>query len=510
LQPTMKILSEAPDEEHFELVLSADDIKTDPINLDSEEAGVADVASSSDLPRVDARREVLRAAKDLDAWFSCSDSQSTGHVLPEDNLLPKPDEPPPLADTDSGAVDEFGDLDGAVKVFVGAPVHGGSPLSMELVLERLLEGGPKLALFLKHLASPENPEWRCEERSRLSKYFLRSKTLVKSSAAEAESMGVSVGKLTRGRKQLAMAALIVHHGDALQAMRYICDNVQSLGGELVLFTERSMYDETPMRVKVRDLQTSQQCRVLSLVAAGDRPRSLGIAAATDTGMAKLLVMTWNFSLLVRLGNKHLHFRFEILTTLQAMENTKARVYFECIKQSRPKVDVIAHRFHRKQRLVITDRASAIDKAERALIASPLYADYTLLHIKCLMHRFSNIQTKVFDQFGLPISCIIHVAVSLQYSSGMARFRASFRSVLADKFHFVRGGWPSEEALCHRRRCLDKFFSGDNRQAVLRRHVVEGLANGDWRSDAVVTHHCHGCCLSEQHSLDRMCLGEISE
>jgi len=355
----------------------------------------------------------------------------------------------------------------------------------------------RLATHLFHVDPRQVGDLFDETQSKIAEHYLFAKQAFASLKVEADILGTSAPSLSRKRRALAMAGLACHHADALQAMRNIIADTQRAAGRLLLFSESCQYDETPMRTRASDPESTAQVAESSSLNLAEKHFA---SVAGDVAPQKILATTWRFSLLVEVEGSILSFLFALPCWHQSMASKHAECYMVCLERTRPQLGDIPSKFERRQRLVSTDGDTSCECAEQALSFAKDYDGWSLLHLKCVVHRFSNIHTKAMSFMQGPIQHVIDVAQSLGFGFGMARFRRALRQVIEENFEFIEGPAPPEFAK-EREPWLSVFFSGTSRQARLRRAIVESLCTGQW-SARKIAHYCTGCCTNARHCKEK--------
>lgn len=328
--------------------------------------------------------------------------------------------------------------------------------------------------------------------------FVRTER-VQTNEAIAEAAGCHAHSEVTDLKSM-MGAAVVHIEKAALAkvLDSLTNKVMAAGGRCISLTIRHRYDETPLKARARAALAEREAPQPS---DGEAPHAT--MSLWDTACAKIVQHELCGSALFVLHGKHELLTFELPVGLHSVERTTAEVYLHMAEQVSPALDKLSARFERVQRLAATDGDNAIGKAERALSVA-LQPRVACLHTTCDAHRTSAIARKIADMTPSETSGMIQLALTLSAAGAMRSFRKILRKVVVDRL-LIRQSEPGLLAQERRQSLLDLFcpVQPENGSTLIRRRVVEALANGDWDQAGCVEHVCKGCCRSREDTAGKM-------
>ncbi|CAK0851557.1 unnamed protein product [Prorocentrum cordatum] len=150
---------------------------------------------------------------------------------------------------------------------------------------------------------------------RIADHYLSTKRSHASLKVEADMLGTTPFMLSSRRRCLAMAGLSILHSDAINGMQQVISNTRKAGGKLLLFTESCQYDETPMRLRVSDVEFNAVLMASSTLS----PEEERLAASLrEVSPQKILATFWVFSLMVEVDGYIKTFRFSLPAWHQSM------------------------------------------------------------------------------------------------------------------------------------------------------------------------------------------------
>eukprot|EP00959_Pyramimonas_sp_CCMP1952_P209873 4391076-Pyramimonas_sp.AAC.1 len=164
---------------------------------------------------------------------------------------------------------------------------------------------------------------------------------VMSSAAMASKMGTHRGIPSLRRIQLAAAGLAMQKYMHKELMERMVAAVVKDGGQPLMLVKQVRYDETPMKINVKDNNTSSSSAVL----VDKRASKLEIPKfiveflkmeSYDAVPAKLLQSEWRISALFKLGSgEYVLVSFDVFAPVQALASTAAEDNVEALKRTEP-------------------------------------------------------------------------------------------------------------------------------------------------------------------------------
>ena len=261
---------------------------------------------------------------------------------------------------------------------------------------------------------------------------------------------------------------------------------------LLCYIDSAAYDETPMLTTVRgdcisgvDMQRPHVQgpipKVLQFV------RQLESQVKSEAMVAKLLQTKQTSGMLIKLGDSSFAALIgETICPLQVMERTTAEVLRECLLRNSG-ASPWANNFLFKARAVCTDKAGSNVRAERS-IASGRGSSWATLLTPCDVHATSAVHKHGFHNL-LPqhVSGMIHCALSLRHGAAMTVFRTCLREVVRARLKIMKGGRLLESALAYKNHIF-QLFPGGGANALVKKVLLAGLPNGDWRNMEFVEYY----------------------
>lgn len=209
-------------------------------------------------------------------------------------------------------------------------------------------------------------------------------------------------------------------------------------------TEKSRYDETPMR-----------CRVVAAMSVGvdggnaaehalqlvsDFPLQHQLECSVDASPAKLLQTELSFSILIRVREQHFLVNIPVPTPIQSLQRNTAECVLQALRESTPDVlSSLPDQGIRQQRFSVTDRGSGMIRAERGWTGKR--PQVTTLHMTCDVHRCSLIRDRCLSPMEHHVRGMIHMALGFREAGATALFRKALRRVIAARFRFQHGRAP---------------------------------------------------------------------
>ena len=260
----------------------------------------------------------------------------------------------------------------------------------------------------------------------------------------------------------------------------LCAKVESVGGQLISFSEFIAYDETPLPVKSTALEETGTAIGDALEVAGGVPHAPEVAEASVDTKSKILRVEFMLSLFVKHGDRYQDVQVELPCPLQVCDRDTGEVY-ACATDlcDRFHLNDIASKFKRRDRHVMSDSDAAVLRGERGLLSRN--PRRTLLQGFCRLHRISAIASKGVDKvLSQDVTGIINVALALQSSGAMRLFRKCLRGVIKRGLVVLRGS-PGPAADRRRSRLLEVFCPvvPADHMSFVNRAIVQQCANGNW-------------------------------
>eukprot|EP00971_Amphidinium_carterae_P000180 3827-Amphidinium_carterae.3 len=282
---------------------------------------------------------------------------------------------------------------------------------------------------------------------------------------------------------------------------------------LVFYLDFSCYDETPMKLSLKDPMVQRAAGMLDpgFVAAGvPQPQALE-SERGQAVVAKVLQTSSSWGFLVRTSNGLLAFTGQYLLPLQSMSRTTGKNMFACLQQLSG-VSLAADKFGLKVRSACTDQASYNTLGEKLLVSNRPGWCSALWY--CDVHAVAGAHEKCFDQlFPQHVCGILHLALSLRVGYSWSAFKRALIAEIEEKpIEIALGRSSSDNALKHKLLLLELAFGGSPRGLASALQLLMAF-NGDWRSDALqfVWDPSFGVAPAERHikwAMVRSCLSTL--
>ena len=263
--------------------------------------------------------------------------------------------------------------------------------------------------------------------------------------------------------------------------------------QLMLYLDINRFDETPMKVSVRQNLDNLLFNPLQDVVGPQPPQAdplshpdvRGRHQARASTTAKLFASEQRYAMVIRRAwrqdfegdSPYLFLQGQALTNLQVLERATGAVMKEALLLNNG-VSRSANDFVYKVRVTTTDMAPANALAE-ASIMRERDANWSHLHLPCNVHIISRIFTRTFSFAEDQVSGMINFALSLSQGPAMEQFRKTMATIIEERLVIIPGVCPVESGE-YRRFILDLFCTTGSHVA-LKQHLLGSLPNGDWRN-----------------------------
>lgn len=336
-------------------------------------------------------------------------------------------------------------------------------------------------------AAQEHPQWFDDVARRIVDRMVQTgRPKVMSESAEAELLDTSRGKLRRVKNRFAAACILIQRNNARLMMEAVVNAVLADGGEIVCLTECARYDETPMRVRVRE--SADLINLSSFQGdAGVAPALAGLTSQMKfvSELQKLLQVELKYMMLVKLGDMHCAIDWTLLVPVLLMARGTGENYSRCLSLVRLDLSSVRRHVGRVQRLVITDGDGAVARGERHLRDLDPGADH--LHLTCMVHKAAAMKEAALALDPHTVVGLTHLTKSLRAPNALTSFRGVVRAMVWERLRIHRNA-PSDPRIIERNaRHLACFLPLTHRTRV-QRAVLLAMANGDWSDHTAVHHH----------------------
>ncbi|CAE7871526.1 unnamed protein product [Symbiodinium necroappetens] len=284
-------------------------------------------------------------------------------------------------------------------------------------------------------------------------------------------------------------------GFALSLLSRLCQG-EDPEWDPVLFLVKTMYDETPSRV--RAVSTAVQ----TWMAPNAKKYPSEYLSEVDLREYEKLVST------AETGThaKVLQTRYMVGMLLRHRE-TGAFGWFR--GDVLPELNRISSPFRLRVRHTVTDRYTANRKAEKGLGEADFTPGWVRNHGPCDIHKAASAVKCVLKALEWDVSGVLATGLALSEIGAARKLRQCLAQCFEESLNIDPLPCPNaDEAAWHRQCVYDTFLSIDKaatpqarKQNRLRRFVLETFLNSDLVGPAPLTHHCsaYGCCASEQHT-----------
>jgi len=322
--------------------------------------------------------------------------------------------------------------------------------------------------------------------------------LVQTKGSLAERLGLSRAQVDKYLPVIADAIVVLD-----QTSRRKMEFFFSRALTPLMYVDACRYDETPMRVTAQHVE--------HLVLSGSAPNPDGdqqvqllprclkrLVMGSSTGTSKLLQSECAYAMLGKThpvdGIEHIvGVKSQSVTFIQDLERGTGEVYARALQRVTCPSDA-SEKFSLPIRLATTDKGSANSTCERILTqrrgdkwSNPIW--------NCDVHTVSGCHTKVAVLVKDDVSALLHMALGLQLTGNMIRFRRCVIEDVRSRLVLLHGR-PPVAAAAFREFVLDLFLArGPDFQ--VRRAMIQVYLTGDWRNDAEVEYYFQQPGLDDQ-------------
>ena len=331
---------------------------------------------------------------------------------------------------------------------------------------------------------------------KLNRWFVGGRSSrIGSQSMIADALQVDRRRLSSHAQRLANLAVHIDHD-----CRAILEGSLATAlaaADLLAYVDMSRSDETPLPVGVASVGRCNRVAVeapgSSAVVLQETALPLQSGPRHQKTTTKILQSEATFGMVVRLPSGLMQIVGNSLCWLQQLDRTTG----ECLAEAQAIRDACsthADQFGFRTRLTVLDQASSNDRAERALLHRRK-PGWFRLPLVCEVHQTALINKKTFATSPRAIQGQIHLAMALNFGTGMATWARLLRLIVFERVEILRGT-PSCEAQAYRRQLLRLCLSRGSR-LVEKRAALATLPNGDWRRrDAIEVYVPVGAVIDE--------------
>ncbi|CAE7828971.1 unnamed protein product [Symbiodinium sp. CCMP2456] len=321
----------------------------------------------------------------------------------------------------------------------------------------------------------------------------------RSMSAIQDQSGTSRRSLQRTLFQLA--AVLLHGGCWLVgAMLGMCSRwFQSKRMQPVLAVNKFRYDETPLRMRLAELQQF----IPDFVQRGGH-------LSESYKYVKILRIDWTLGLLIydvaTLGHRLI--TVDIPVAMVPLERTTAETQAAAIRSAMARVpDLHRHLslYPEQVRLACIDRYAANLKAEDSFKSSQPEMIRTIF--PCDVHKASAVIKKSLRPFEEVTSGLVHTGLSMEGGGSLAVLRQVLQEVFENDLFVENTPAPGGSIRNHTRQILDLFCpthpgASSPLKNMQRQFVLQYFCNSDITQERIVHHCTFSCCASRQETADR--------
>jgi hypothetical protein len=270
------------------------------------------------------------------------------------------------------------------------------------------------------------------------------------------------------------------------------------------FSELLRSDEVRLKMKISDTEDSAPHGVGSALVRAAPTAVKSIAQATQVAPSRIVQTLREYAVLYRLPSPedsepaYLDVSFELPVPLGNMADKAGATYFRTYGYTDLPFDRLRAEFERTQRLPVTDGDASCALALRAL---ERHTGIPNMHIKCVVHKGSNMVDDVMMPFDEFINDYNHFVHSLQDADHMRKWRECVRSVISRRFRYKKRA-PRPLYVQRIVNWLDISLPPSSNTTRLRRAIIMALLNGNPWEFGALEHNCTGCCIDEVDCLNK--------
>ena len=250
---------------------------------------------------------------------------------------------------------------------------------------------------------------------------------------------------------------------------------------LLLYIDNAAYDETPLKVNIRQTLLEQQeateASGADFAVASSSSRS--VAARLEIVITKVLQSKSRYGLMLNTVQGLVGLVGQSFSPLQSMSKGNHLVLKECLARVCA-VSHAAESFQHKLRSVCSDQAGCNRLGEEGLLQDRPCWHGT--HLPCDVHCLAACHQKSFDSL-LPkdVAGMLHTALSLRFWNSWSLFRSSLQVEVESRLQILPGHCAAE-ALAH-----SLIYGNTGAGLVTMANLLEH-ANGDWRNKGQVEYY----------------------
>eukprot|EP00971_Amphidinium_carterae_P197473 3919090-Amphidinium_carterae.1 len=315
-------------------------------------------------------------------------------------------------------------------------------------------------------------------------YLKRENFVVGSGVAMEKYFSMSANAIQSRLTRLACSCFVVQQYERALMESSLCQYLPQQ--DLLCYIDAGAYDETPMKVLLKDGTVMQLSGNSSFDQVpglrGTNGSVLALCPKSQTMIAKILQTKSTYGYLIRDSTGCVAITGQSFIPLQSMSSTKAAVLHQCLGRN-SMVSLAAERFSIKCRSITVDRGASNKRAEEFLL-SDRGASWATSIFFCCIHGLAGCHNKSFEALMTRhVKGALHLSLSLRVVSCWTTFRKALMMEIQCKLKVCLGA-PPADTLEYKKNILSLFLddSAQSLQACVR---LVGLLNGDWSNHDVV-------------------------
>ena len=319
-------------------------------------------------------------------------------------------------------------------------------------------------------------------------FFLDPKKYhVVSNVAAEQQLQLTFGSLRGKAERLAACLLLLQQHHRRKLEEGLANTLTS--DSLLFYLDVATYDETPLKVSVKEPLLSSASAASSVGSLEAMPATAGhtsLISPSQTMICKLLQTRSAACMLLKLAQGQVAICTPDFCPLQSMSKANAAVLSESLARNSG-ITPEAERFRWKLRALCVDKAGYNRLGEEHL-QEERGSSWSFSLFTCDVHAIAGCHNRTFEEL-VPedISGVLRLALCLRFQDALTSFRQSLLEVIMDRGVSILPGQCSQQALACKAHLLTLILEGDP-QAVQSMVVLLGTLNGDWRRRGVLLHH----------------------
>ena len=311
-------------------------------------------------------------------------------------------------------------------------------------------------------------------------FFNPAEYHLSSQAVLQKQLGLEHTGLSKRLSRLAATLLLQQIHQRRHLEKHLAQTLPS--ASLLCYLEAGAYDETPLRVNLKEPRVQGAEGAASGLASenwDDLPPLISSRPRSQLAISKVLQTKGGFAFLLALPTGFLGVIGQHIAPLQSMVSTSAGVLTECLARNSG-VSPYVERFSLKCRSICTDKAPSNTKAEQ-ILKHKRSGKWMSCLMHCELHALAGVHKKTFETFfKKEITGLIRCSLSLRMQGPWLHFQSALLEVVESRVVVLVGRCPAS-AMIHKKRLLALCADGSNHTNLPSLVKLLAAANGDWRN-----------------------------